>query len=342
MLRATVFCLLVLLLVWLPAPAQPVISAQSGLIHFTEGAVSLDGAPLSQSFGKFAQMKDGSELTTRDGRAEIMLTPGMYLRLGEDTTVRMVSNHLADTRVEFVTGAAIVDSANGSAKAPVTILYQGYQVQLRDAGRYRFESIPAELRVETGDAEVLRDGKSTTVDSQSVFSFVSGHTAQSTSDGPKDALDKWNLARADFISESNSAAGKATDLSAAIDSWDNDPNAMLGAMGMSGYLPRPLTLYPPLSGYSPLVGPGYGTFSGGLGLSPLALYPLPLYRYYPYTTLYGPGYLGSSPLRRGSGYLGSSPYGAGGTYHPPAGIRPVNPGGHRSPGSLGHVGGGHR
>jgi hypothetical protein len=341
-LRATVFCWVVVLLAWMPAQAQPVISAQSGLIHFSEGAVSLDGAPLSQSFGKFAQMKDGSELATRDGRAEVMLTPGVYLRLGQDTTIRMLSNRLADTRLEFLTGAAIVDWTNGSAKAPVAMLYEGYQVQLRKAGRYRFDTIPAELRVESGDAEVLHDGKSTVVDAQSVFSFVSGHAAQSTYDGPTDSLDNWNRARSTFITESNTEAGKATDLSAAIDSWENDPNAMLGALGMSAYVPRPLSLYPPVSGYS-----GYSTLPGGIGLNRLSLYPLPIYRYYPYSTLYGgPSYLGSSPFPRGPGYLGSSPYptyrgGGGGTYHSPVGSHPVNPV-HRGPGSIGHVGGGHR
>src|ERR1700730_10999373 len=159
--RGTVFCWVVLLLVWLPAQAQSVISAQAGLIHFSEGAVSLDGAAVVQTFVNFVQMKNGSELMTRDGRAEVMLTPGVLLRLGENTSIRMLSNRLTDTRVEFLSGAAMVDSSSGSATPPVTILHEGYQVRLSEPGRYRFESIPAELRVDTGEAEVLHDDKST-------------------------------------------------------------------------------------------------------------------------------------------------------------------------------------
>jgi hypothetical protein len=291
-LRAAVFCWVVLLLIWLPAQSQSVISAQSGLIHFSEGTVSLDGSPVVQTFGKFVQMKSGSELMTRDGRAEVMLTPGVYLRLGEESSVRMLSNSLADTRMEFLSGAAIVDSANGSANAPITILCQGYQVQLHGLGRYRFDSMPAKLQVESGEAHVLQDGKSTVVAVQSVFSFGSGQTEQGLFEEPGDALGYWNRARTDSISQSNKEAGKATDLSAAMDSWRSDPDAVLRALRMSGYM------------------------------------PLRLYPNYRSSTLNGPGYLDSSRLR-GPGYLGSGPYryrgsGSGGT--------PIGPAMHRGPG----------
>ncbi len=346
--RALVLSSVVIPLAWLPAQAQPVISAQSGLISFSEGEVSLDGMPIEQAFGKFAQMKNGGELVTQNGRAEVMLTPGVYLRLGEDSTVRMVSNHLSDTQVEFLRGAAIVDSKNGSAKTPISILCLAYQVQLREPGRYRFESIPAELRVDSGEAEVLHYGKSTTVDAQSTFSFIGGIKIHSYG-GPEDALDNWNSARENTIAESNDQAGKPTDLSAALDSWQNDPNAALGALGMSGYIP-----HVPLSGYStlpsyPLASPGFSTlppsaFGPGV-VSPLGFYPLPMYGYYPYSTLVGPGYLGSSPYRGGLGYLGSSPIGSRGgagigTYRPPISSRPISPT-FRSPGSIGRIGGGH-
>ncbi len=354
-LRVTVFCSVVLLFVWLPVQAQPVISAQSGLVSFSEGAVSLDGTAIEQTFGKFAQMKDGSELTSQEGRAEVMLTPGVYIRIGEDSAIRMVSNRLSDTRIEFLNGAAIVDSTTASAKTPITVVCMGYQVQLHEPGRYRFESIPAELRVDRGEAEVLHYGKSATLGSDSVYSFIGGLTLHSSSNGLNDALDDWNRDRNATISASNDQAGKATDLSATLDNWQNDPNAALGALGMSGYLP-PIPPsgygYGPLPTYSPLVSPGYGVnpvygmYPGsplGFGMSPLAFYPVPIYGYYPYSTLVGPGYLGSSPFRSGLGYLGSSPLRGGtgiGTYRPPLSSRPISPT-YRSPGAFGRVGGGH-
>ena len=102
--------------VWLSASAQPVISARAGLIQLTDGSVFLDDQRLEQRAAKFDQMKEGSELRTQDGRAEVLLTPGTFLRIGNDSAIRMVSNRLVDTRVRLLNGAAIVDAADGSRR----------------------------------------------------------------------------------------------------------------------------------------------------------------------------------------------------------------------------------
>ena len=346
-LRVTVFSWVVLLFVWLPAQAQPVISARSGLVRFSEGAVSLDGMPIAQTFGKFAQMKDGSELATEDGRAEVMLTPGVYLRLGEDTTIRMVSNRLSDTRIEFLRGAAIVDSANASAKTPVTIVCMNYQVQLHEPGLYRFESIPAELRVDKGEAEVLHYGNSTAVEAQSTFSFIGGFTLRSSPGGPVDALDNWNRERNHDISASNDQAGKATDLSAALDSWQNDPNAALGALGMSGYLPPlpppQLRLRAQLSAGQPRSRRFPRESRGIRRHEPVRRLPAPNIWLLSLLDVGRPRLPGIESAPGGLGYWvllrsgGSGP--ASAPIAPPIGTRPLSPV-YRSPGSIGRVGAG--
>src|ERR1700733_3757625 len=96
-------------LLGLPALAQSVISAHSGLIHFSDGSVFLDDQRIEQKTGKFDQMNNGSELRTHDGRAEVLLTPGTFLRVGSNSAVRMLSNKLEDTRVELLRGSAVLD-----------------------------------------------------------------------------------------------------------------------------------------------------------------------------------------------------------------------------------------
>src|SRR5882724_12161096 len=59
--------------------AQTIVSAHSGVVHFFEGAVSIDGRALEQKFGRFDELKPGSELRTDRGRAEVLLTPGVLL-----------------------------------------------------------------------------------------------------------------------------------------------------------------------------------------------------------------------------------------------------------------------
>src|SRR4029077_16118779 len=80
---------------------QLVISAKSGLINHIEGRVLLSGEPVVTKSGVRREMKDASELRTEDGRAEVLLNPGVFLRIGKDSAVRMLSNDLADTRIEF-------------------------------------------------------------------------------------------------------------------------------------------------------------------------------------------------------------------------------------------------
>src|SRR5712664_4112631 len=84
----------------LPVLAQSVISAHSGLIHYVEGRVLLDGKPVEVKLTAFPELKEKMELRTEDGRAEVLLNPGVFLRLGENSAVRMVTNKLSDSQME--------------------------------------------------------------------------------------------------------------------------------------------------------------------------------------------------------------------------------------------------
>jgi hypothetical protein len=271
-----------------PVSAQPVISARAGLIQYTDGVVFLDSTVLRPTPGRFDQMKEGSELRTLTGRAELILTPGVFLRMGEDSAIRMLSNDLADARVRFVSGNAIVDATNLAPKTSIAILRGEYQVQIVEEGRFRFNSDPAELRVESGKALVLYDGNSLEVGAKHVLPFSGKLTARVIEPARKDGLDTWDQTRSDSVAESNQQAANTQDLSTAIDNWQNDPTSALAASGMSGYLPppgyiptapyttwlsNPYTPLTPLAGLNPW-GYGYGYGFGGI----YGVYGVPLYR----------------------------------------------------------------
>ena len=127
-----ILCLALTPLVGLPALAQSVISAHSGLIHFSDGSVFLDDQRVEQKTGKFGQMNNGSELRTQDGRAEVLLTPGTFLRVGANSAIRMLSNKLEDTRVELLSGSAVLDQGQDAlADTSVTVLYNLDQVHIK-------------------------------------------------------------------------------------------------------------------------------------------------------------------------------------------------------------------
>ncbi|MGP0075386.1 MAG: FecR domain-containing protein [Bryobacteraceae bacterium] len=315
-------------LLGLPCFAQSVISAHSGLIHFSDGSVFLDDQRVEQKTGKFDQMNNGSELRTEEGRAEVLLTPGTFLRVGANSAVRMLSNKLEDTRVELLRGSAVLDQASDTlADTSVTILYNLDQVRIKQPGRYRFDSEPPQVKVEKGDAEVTADGKTVEATAGYVVAFEGKLTARKLLDDPspvnRDSLDNWSEARNNSVDQSNQDAAATSDLSGVIDGWNNNPDAVLQSLGIPPYIPGMSSMVPPpgygLSPYGGLYGSyGSGLYGSGLYGSPLyysALYPyglygpglvnpllvygLPTYRrsYYP-----SYGYRGLTPTRTGYGY----------------------------------------
>jgi len=350
--RGWVFFLAMISSTVLPLAAQSVISVRSGVIHFSDGTVWLDSRRVEHRFGRFEQMNDGSELRTENGRAEVMLTPGVFLRVGENSGIRMISNRLADTKVEFLSGSVLVDSTATSNSTPVTIVYGGYQAHIQKQGCYRFNSEPPELRVDNGQIEISQGGDSATVEAGHVAPLYGGLLTSHVADGISDPLDKWNSERNSSISANNVTASGAADLSTVVDGWDNDPDALIRALaasgGAGGYYPplssrtplstySPLSIYStyptysPLSAYNPLlVNPTlgilpYSIWGVGFGSS-FGLYPSPLLRYLPYPGIGISSYRSPlTPLRIGGSPIYSTPR---------APMRPITP----SPigGRIGH------
>src|SRR5215831_14189030 len=147
--------------------AQSVISVHSGVLNHYIGEVTIDGkAPVTKT-GKFAELGVNQELQTQVGRAELLLTPGVFLRSGENTTVRMDTNKLDNTQLTFIKGSAILNMVEVIKENSIAISYQDYAVKFLKAGIYRFDSEPAQLRVYSGEAIVthgtnslhVKDGK---------------------------------------------------------------------------------------------------------------------------------------------------------------------------------------
>src|SRR3569832_467454 len=83
--------------------------ARPGTINYTEGTVTVDGRAVKSRQLGTAELAFGSRLETANGKAELLLTPGVFLRLGDNSVVRMVSPSLTDTRVAVVRGIATLE-----------------------------------------------------------------------------------------------------------------------------------------------------------------------------------------------------------------------------------------
>ncbi|HVT94738.1 MAG TPA: hypothetical protein VHD76_17955 [Bryobacteraceae bacterium] len=274
-----------------PLSAQQVISARSGVVQYVEGDVTLGGEALNPQAGEFPAIRKNDVLHTGAGRVEILLTPGVFLRTGENTSIRMVANSLVDTQVEFLDGSALLECDDLLKDNAVTVLHGGAKVQLKRNGLYRFDSNPARVGVYNGEALVQdASGKTITLKGGHQAQFE-GALAESRFDSKlaEDALYRWSARRSSYVAMANvSAAKQIQDVGGG--SWSNSVWAFNPAFGMYTYVPYGSSLYSPF---------GYGFLNPYDALS--------FYNAYPY--YYGGGYYPSGrygTAKGGSGGGGSS------------------------------------
>jgi hypothetical protein len=187
------------------AAAQSTISARPGVVNYVEGGVSVDGRALSA--GSHTELGAGQVLRTAAGKAELLLTPGVFLRLGDHSAVRMISPGLADTRVELQEGEAMVEAAELMKENHVAVLDGGATATLRSRGLYRFDAGNPAVAVYDGKADVtLDDSRITVKKGQQAVLAVPLRPAKFDCKS-EDALYDWSKLRsADLAQASYSAA----------------------------------------------------------------------------------------------------------------------------------------
>jgi hypothetical protein len=242
--------------------AQSVISAHSGTIHYVEGKVLLNDQEVSPRFGEFPAMDNGAVLkTTAEGRVEVLLVPGAILRLGESSSIRMVSNSLTDTRVELQSGKAVVECDEIIKGDAVTLMVGGKPVSLLQNGIYEAKAQPAAVQVYKGEATVLNDGQLTMVKRGHELLAGDAVAAQKFDDNGTDDLYNWSSRRSGYLALANvssartagddygSYAGLGSGFGYMAGGWMWNP-----AFGMFTMVPADGMLYSPF---------GYGYFSPG-------------------------------------------------------------------------------
>ncbi len=344
------------------ACAQYVISSHSGVIQYVEGRAYLADKPIEPKFGQFPDIKENQEFRTEDGRAEILLTPGVFLRLGENSAVRMLSTRLTDTRVEVLSGSAIIECNEIPKDNAVELVYKKDSVSIQKQGLYRMDTEPAHFQVFEGEAIVtdpsgqltLKGGKQT-----NLAGVLMAENFDRKADD-QDALYRWSDRRASYVAQANvasaSAAGNNYSGVGSVYGGSGYGGYGLGGLGFGGLGYGGLGFYNPayLGGWA--FNPVFGMYTylpySGFGYSPFG------YTYYsPTTVAYAPSYGGSGytyggsrlasvPTHRGAASVmtASARTGSGGALgsRAAAGHAASFGAGHASVGGGGHAGGGHR
>lgn len=268
--------------------AQSVISAHSGVIHYVEGDVTVDGSPVHPKFAEFPDVKSGQLVATAEGRAEILLTPGVFLRLAENSSVRMLSNALADTRLEVVSGSALVEVGELLEHNAITFEASGSKMELAKKGLFRVDASPASLRVYEGQARVTSGSESLIARKGHEIDLATATLADTKFD-PKetDAFYRWSSRRAEYVAAANVISARVTSNSDYSSSFTSNPGAWSWNpyFGMFTFLPSNGVYWSPFGSpfYSPamvwsayvprrsvIASPGYGA-PMGLTSSPASL-----------------------------------------------------------------------
>jgi hypothetical protein len=157
------------------------------------------------------ELQTGQTLSTASGKAEILLTPGIFLRLGSDSTVEMVSPNLTSTEVKLDTGRADVEVDQLYKQNTILIDQNNGQTKLLKNGLYAFDADDSTVRVFDGKADVFTGQNSehnvkpieVKGDRQLVLTGESDKPQRFDKNNSQDDLYNWSSLRSQYLGEAN-------------------------------------------------------------------------------------------------------------------------------------------
>jgi hypothetical protein len=191
----------------LPALAQPVISAKSGVVSYVIGKVMVGDEEVKRSETKMTEVKENAILRTEEGRAETLLTLGTILRTGDNSSFKMLTNRLIDTRVELLTGSHIVEVAEIQKDNNLTLVVKDATVVITKRGLYRFDVDQNHIKVFEGVLGVNVNGQSTLVGAGKMMDDTTASVEKFDKEST-DSLDNWAKRRAELIAMANASSAK--------------------------------------------------------------------------------------------------------------------------------------
>jgi hypothetical protein len=274
----------------LSAPAWAANQALPGTLNYVEGQAAIGDQTLDAKSIGSVELQTGETLTTQTGKAEVLLTPGVFFRLGDNSAATMVSPSLTNTEVVLNQGQAMVEVAEIYKQNLLQVQEDGATTQLLKNGLYAFDANNGDVKVFKGEA-LVQDG-----DRQ--VKVKEGHELELRNTGSlkaakfdKNSFEQSDLYRFSALRSQYLAEANVNEARLYIDGgpdwfgpgWYWDPFFTAYTWIPGGgifYSPFGWGFYSPLwVGYAPYYAPFYG---GG-------------YPYWAAGHRYGPGYAGIHP-----------------------------------------------
>lgn len=189
------------------AAARSTTMAVPGTVNYVEGQVGLNGQSLTAQQTGSTQVQANEVLGTGQGKAEVLLTPGVFFRLGDNTEMRMISPGLADTRVELLHGSAMLEVDQLFPQNDLSVVVNGATTKIDKEGLYNFQAAP-------GSVSVI-DGKATVYAGNAHVDVKKGHEVMLADGAPlksqgwnkeaveSDPLYRWSSLRGQYEADAN-------------------------------------------------------------------------------------------------------------------------------------------
>src|SRR5579864_7618349 len=180
--------------------------AQPGAINYVEGQASIDGQQLSSNSVGSTQLQAGQTLDTQSGKVEVLLTPGVFLRLNDNSSAKMIKAGLADTEVEVDKGRAIVEGTDISKDNDIRVDEAGVTTTILKNGLYAFDSDQNTIRVFKGKAEVLVNDKKIGLGRERELVLNNGSQPKARDFDARNFEDdffRWSALRSGYLSEAS-------------------------------------------------------------------------------------------------------------------------------------------
>ena len=182
-------------------------TAVPGTLNYVEGQALIGDQSLNSNDVGTADLQNGQILETRNGKAEILLTPGVYLRLGDNSSVKMISNSLTNTEVTVSQGEAMVEVDEIYHENNLRVSQPGADTRLTKTGLYAFDATNGGVRVFDGKAVVTADDHNVTMKKNHQFELNSTKLKAASFNKNQitknDDLYRWSSLRSEYLSEAN-------------------------------------------------------------------------------------------------------------------------------------------
>jgi len=259
-----------------PAFAAPSYTANSdahsalpGTLNYVEGQANIGSDTLNANSVGSATLANGQSLETGNGKAEILLTPGVFLRVDGNSALQMISSSITDTEVRLDQGRAMVEVDELHDQNHLRVSENGVETQLVKKGVYEFDADRQQVLVFDGKADVQEGDRTVSVKSGHLVDLGSNGELKShgfnKDDYKRSDLYQWSSLRSSYLAEANVDTARGY-----VANGYYGP----GWIGSGWY-------WAPGFGYTFIPGDGilYSPFGWGF-YSPLVVYRAPIFYWY--------------------------------------------------------------